>query len=92
MTVAELQPLVLSNPEAAEVLGISLWMLENYKRRGWLVPIVDRQTGRTLAYLREDIERLKAKLAEMEPYRPKPGPKRNGPWVRPWKKGKEAGV
>jgi DNA-binding transcriptional MerR regulator len=71
MTITKLH-LVMSNPEAAEALEVSLWTLDRYRRRGWLVPITDRRSGRVPAYCRKDVERVKARLNDAEFSRPKP--------------------
>ena len=86
MTNTKLRTLVMSKAEAAEELGISLFTIDKYKRRGWLVPITDRSSGRVIAYSREDVAKFKRKLAEDELFRAKPGPRRSSPWIRPWKK------
>ena len=89
MTITELRELVLSKAEAAETLDTSLFTIEKYRRRGWLVPITDRRSGRALVYSASDVEKLKRKLANDELFRAKPGPRRKGPWRRPWKLGKQ---
>ena len=92
MTNTKLRTLLLSNAETCEALEVSPWTLDKYRRRGWLVPVADRRSGRVIAYCREEVEKFKAKLRGGRNFRPKPGPRRNGPWVRPWKKEKEAYV
>jgi MerR HTH family regulatory protein len=92
MTNTKLRELVLSGPETAEALELSPWTLDKYRQRGLLVPITDSKSGRALVYSREEVEKFKRKRDEAENFRPKPGPRRKGPWVRPWKKGKGASV
>ena len=76
MTTTELRGLIISSPEVCEELNVSPPTLDYYKRRGWLQPLTDGKSGRAYAYFREDVENFKAKLEEIERYRPKGGPAR----------------
>jgi predicted site-specific integrase-resolvase len=74
MTWNKIRLLVLTRVEAAEELGVAPPTLDEYRKRGILVPIASA-SGRVIAYSKEDIRKFKAKQSAAELYRRKPGPK-----------------
>ena len=74
MTWNKIRLLVLTRAEAAEFLGVALLTLDEYRKRGFLMPIADGN-GRVIAYSKEDVKKFKAKQSAAELYRRKPGPK-----------------
>jgi DNA-binding transcriptional MerR regulator len=58
MTRSQMQLLIVSRNETARMLGVSNFTLWRWNRNGFLKPLI--VDGQTAAYLREDIERVKA--------------------------------
>jgi predicted site-specific integrase-resolvase len=80
MNRSRLQSLLITRGETAEMLGVSGFTLWRWHKNGFLKPLIGAG-GRTAAYLRGDVERVKA-TAYLD--RLKPG--------RPTRKKKEASV
>jgi hypothetical protein len=80
---AQLQKLIMSRQEAAELLEVSGFTLDKWRRRGWLVPLNANYRG--IAYAREDVEEFQRKH-KAALYRREPGPKTVNPRIRPRRK------
>jgi predicted site-specific integrase-resolvase len=58
ITRSRLQSLIISREEAARLLGISSFTLWRWHKTGFLKPLLGA-SGRTAAYLRDDVEKIK---------------------------------
>ncbi len=58
MTHTQVQSAIVSRNETARMLGVSAFTLWRWNKQGFLKPLI--VDGMTAAYLREDIERVKA--------------------------------
>ena len=71
MNRSRLQSLLITRDETAEMLGVSGFTLWRWRKNGFLKPLVGAG-GRTAAYLRSDVEKIKrtAYLDRLKPGRP----------------------
>jgi predicted site-specific integrase-resolvase len=64
-----LQSLIISREEAARLLGVSSFTLWRWHKTGFLKPLLGA-SGRTAAYLRDDVEKIKETGSYLNRLRP----------------------
>ena len=68
MKRSQIQSAIVSRYEAARILGVSGFTLWRWKKNGFLRPLLTR--GRTAAYFRGDVEKVKAAGSYLDRLRP----------------------